>query len=262
MRVPSALYAPMGEARTVLEASVRSNFPLEEIDGSLRVTTHCLYPSNGLVRVTFRGGVDQMIASDEGEALGEALAAGIELPEPSRILGPFIRSRGLSLRSGVILTGKFPTDAAPVALAHVANTAKEAAYWLYEHGGVKRRRDFRALLAAFLNENFREQVTEAKILGASHKLHKFANVISFANGRRLIIDAVSKDPSSINARLVANFDVRAVKDPTIEQRIVYDDYETWTAADLTLLQMGATVVPFSRSREVVKRLADEAARAA
>jgi hypothetical protein len=50
-------------------------------------------------------------------------------------------------------------------------------------------------------------------------------------------------------------DVRAIRDPLLEQRIVYDDKEDWTPADLNLLQVGATVVPFSRSSEAIRRLA-------
>jgi len=43
----------------------------------VRVTTHCMYPSNGLVQVTVRGGAETIVASDEGGAAGEALGAGI-----------------------------------------------------------------------------------------------------------------------------------------------------------------------------------------
>jgi hypothetical protein len=79
-----------------------------------------------------------------------------------------------------------------------------------------------------------------------------------ANVRRLIVDPAVHDISSINARVVANLDVRAVNDPLLEQRIIYDDEEHWTPADLNLLQVGATVVPFSRSSEVIRRLAASA----
>ena len=71
------------------------------------------------------------------------------------------------------------------------------------------------------------------------------------------MDAVSNDASSINARLVANLDVKATNDPMIDQRIVYDDAQRWTAADLNLLQVGATIVPFSQSKHVIPRIADQ-----
>jgi hypothetical protein len=227
------------------------------VDDGVCVTTHCMYPSNGLVRVTVRGGVESVVVSDNGEALGEALAAGIEISDPDTLLRGFIRQRGLILRNGVISTPTTPIEAVPVAILHVANAAKEAANWLYDHGGAKRRKDFRALLSAFLADAFRDQIAETRILGASNKPHKFANVISFANGRKFIVDAVANDPSSINSRVVANLDVKSVKNPLIEQRIVYDDEDKWSASDLNLLQVGATIVPFSKANEVIRRVADQ-----
>jgi hypothetical protein len=216
-----------------------------------------MYPSNGLVRVTVRGGADTLVASDEGEALGEALAAGIEIANPDRLLGPFVRGQGLLLSNGIIHTAKLPAEAAAVAVIHVANAAKDAASWLYEHNKLNRTRDFRDLLSKFLSDTFRDNVSEAKIVGASNKPHKFTNVISFPNGRRLIVDAVVKDASSINSRVIANLDIKSVNDPKIEQRIVYDDGDSWAASDLNLLQIGATVVPFSRANDVIRRIADQ-----
>ena len=100
------------------------------------------------------------------------------------------------------------------------------------------------------------------MIGASNKAHRFANVISFANGRKFIVDAVANEASSINSRVIANLDVKSVNDPTIEQRIVYDDEEPWSAADLNLLQVGATIIPFSRANDVIRRIADRTRTAA
>lgn len=232
--------------------------PVHATDDGLKITTHCLYPSNGLVRVTVRGGLETLVVSDDGETLGEAAAAGIEIENPEKLIRNMVRQRGLLLSTGVIHTPPVEFDAASVAIVHVANAARDISTWLYEHTGLKRRRDFKTVLASFLTETFREQVAEDHIIGASHKSHTFANVISFANGRKLIVDAVSNDPSSINARVVANLDVKSVHDRTIDQRIVFDDSANWSSADLNLLQVGATIVPFSKSMSVIQRLADEA----
>jgi hypothetical protein len=121
---------------------------------------------------------------------------------------------------------------------------------------IKRTRDFRIALADFLKKTFEDRVSHnAIIVGHSNKPHRFANVVSFSNGKRLIVDPVAHEASSINARVVANLDVKANNDPMLEQRIVYDDEEDWTAADLNLLQVGASAIPFSRSEEVIERLA-------
>ena len=231
---------------------------IKRIDDGLRVTTHCMYPSNGLVQVTLRSGVETVVASDEGGALGEALSAGIPVSDVSRQLTHVVKDQGLLMQRGVIYTPRMPIEAAPLAVLLVANASQEAARWLYDNTKIKRSRDFKALLAAFLKKAFEERVAPATIIGHSHKPHKFANVISFANGRRLIVDPVVHDANSINGRLVANLDVKEVHDPMIDQRIVYDDEEVWSAADLNLLQVGATAIPFSQSSEVIARIAAHA----
>ncbi|MEF2549132.1 hypothetical protein VQ045_18405 [Aurantimonas sp. E1-2-R+4] len=259
----ASLFGPFSPVvRATVERSLAEAFTTEEIDGALRITTACAYPSGGLVRVTLRGGARELLASDEGEALGEALGAGIILPDPEKLVRPFVSNRGLSIRGGVLSTDFFTPEDAAVSVAHVANVAKDLADWLYSHGGVRRRHDFKRLLSAFLINRFKDQVAETRLLGASQKSHKFPAVISFANGRKFIVDPVINDPASINARVVANLDVKARHDPLIQQRIIYDDAEPWKSADIALLQVGATVVPFSRSQEVIERIAEETRKAA
>jgi hypothetical protein len=259
----ASLFGPFPPAvRTVVDGAMASMFPIEEIDGALRITTPCIYPSSGLVRVTLRGGSTEMIASDEGEALGEALSAGIVLTDAEKLVRHFVKSQGLKMRGGVLHSDIFAPEHAAVAVAHVANGARDLAAWLYSHGGIRRRQDFKKLLSAYLVDRFKEQVTETRLLGLSQKAHKFSTVISFSNGRRFIVDPVVNDPASINARVVANLDIKAKNDPMIEQRIIYDDAQSWTASDIALLQVGAKVVPFSRSKEVIERVAEQTRAAA
>jgi hypothetical protein len=216
-----------------------------------------MYPSNGLVQVTIRGGPRVVVVSDEGGAVGEAESAGIDLDNrKDGILAHLVAAHGLRVKGGVIFSGEVPMESAPMVVLLVANASKEVAQWLYEHARIKRSRDFRILLSSFLKATFDDRVIrDGKIIGASNKAHKFANVILLGEEKRLIIDPVAKDPNSINARVVANLDVRTAKNPNIIQRIVYDDEEKWLASDLNLIQIGAPVVPFSRSEDVIKRIA-------
>lgn len=71
--------------------------------------------------------------------------------------------------------------------------------------------------------------------------------------RRLLIDTVIPDRKQLNAVAIANIDVSKADNPNIEQRIVYDDEDSWTAADLSLLQMAATTVPYSSFQKVIGR---------
>jgi hypothetical protein len=239
---------------------------LEEIagvkatDDGVMVTTHCMYPSNGLVRVFVRGGGQTIVASDDGGAMEEATAAGIPVDKDyTRQLTHVVKTHGVSISNGIIITPRMPIEAAPLAVLLVANAAQESARWMFDHAKIKRSRDFKSLLADFLNKKFDSRVEHnAIIVGHSNKPHRFANVLSGASGFRMIIDPVAYEASSINARVVANLDVKATNDPKLMQRIVYDDEEDWSPADLNLLQVGAPVIAFSRAREVIERLAKEA----
>jgi hypothetical protein len=123
------------------------------IDG-VRVTTHCMYPSNGLVSVMVRGGAKRVVVSDEGAAIGEALCAGIPIKDYNRTLSYLVKYQGLSIKDGVIFTSRVPIAAAPIAILHVANASQEVARWLYDHMNIKRSRNFRVMLASFLKKRF------------------------------------------------------------------------------------------------------------
>lgn len=244
-----------------LKNVIRDFLAVETIDDGLRVTTHCMYPSNGLVRVTLRGGRETIMATDEGEAVGEALAAGLVIHRPDGLLRHLFRDQGLYISNGVIHSPQLPLKDANIAIVQVANAAKDAANWLYQNTRVKKSRDFARLLSEYLEKTFEERLShKRRIVGKSNKLHKFDNVISLPNEGIFIVDPVRNEASSINARVVANLDVRALDNPKIFQRIVYDDDDDWSASNLNLLQVGATVVPFSRAREVISRVATDPAR--
>ncbi len=227
---------------------MRDFVSVDQIDGGVRVTTHCMYPSNGLVRVAVRGGNDTVMAADDGEAVGEAIAAGLVLENPDKLLRHLFYDQGVGISKGIIHTPRMPLRDAAVAVVQVANAAKEAAHWLYGNVRVKRDRDFRNLLAEYLKLTFVERLThKRRIVGRSNKPHKFDNVVEFASGDILIVDPVKNDASSINARVVANLDVRSLENPRIHQRIIYDEEDDWSSSNLNLLQVGATVIPFSHA---------------
>ena len=246
---PDHIYEPLVDGLAKIAA-------VTQIDGGWRVVTHCMYPSNGLVAVTVRGGIRTIVASDEGGAFGEALSAGIAVRDYSRAVSNLISDQGLLMREGVIFTPGVPIEASAPTVLLVANASQGVARWMFEHTKVKKARDFREVLSDFLQKRFEKRLSHnAVIVGKSNKPHRFANVISLDQERRLVIDPVIRDTSSINARVVANLDVRSANDQGVIQRIVYDDDESWSASDLNLLQVGAPVVAFSHSREVIERMA-------
>src|SRR5207248_9765634 len=84
---PDSLYEPLADGLHALAA-------IRQIDGGWRVVTHCMYPSNGLVEITVRGGVRNIVASDEGGALGEALSAGIPIRDYRGAVAHIVREQG------------------------------------------------------------------------------------------------------------------------------------------------------------------------
>jgi hypothetical protein len=114
---------------------------IKRLDDGLRVTTHCMYPSNGFVQVTVRGGESTVVASDEGGAMGEALAAGIPMKDFNRQLAHRVKDQGLFFKGGTIFTPQMPINAAPLAILLVANASQEIAHYLFEHMKIKRSRE-------------------------------------------------------------------------------------------------------------------------
>jgi hypothetical protein len=249
-------YSWSGHIMGLIARGLHEIATVKPVEDGVLVTTHCMYPSNGLVRVTIQGGQNVIVATDGGGAMEEATGAGIPVRGYDRQLSHLIKDNGLLISDGIIHTPKMPIEAAPLAILHIANASQEAARWMFDHARIKRTRDFKALLSEFLSKRFDDRVAHnATIIGHSTKPHKFANVIKLDHERRLIIDPVAHEASSINARVIANLDVKATENPNIIQRIIYDDEEDWSPPDLNLLQVGAPVIAFSKASQVIERIA-------
>ena len=222
----------------------------------VRVTTQCMYPSNSLVNVHVRGGVNSAVVSDDGGALSEAFSAGVTRHIKDGQLTHLVASQGLSVKGGVIRSRPVPLDQVPLAILLVANASKEVASWLYDHANIKKTRDFPQALSNLLHSMFEDRLTHRARIRGKRKQHMFANVIELPNEIVLIVDPVANEQSSINARVVANLDVQQADNPRVKQRLVYDDEEDWSPDSLSLLGIvGAPVIPFSKSSLVIKRVA-------
>lgn len=241
---------------TQVQESLGGLFKSFQWGDAVRVVTHCLYPGNSFVSVVVRGGVDTFYVSDDGKAFRELSAAGAVIHKPEILVRHIISESGLLIRDGVIASPRVGSGDLAVAIALVANTSRDVAKWLFTHAKIKRERDFKTVLQQFLKTKFDDNVKHDVVVGASNKSHKFENLIVLPGGKRLIVDPVMHDANSINARLVANLDVRSAGYSDLEQRIVYDDDDSgWKPDELNLLQIGATVVPFSKAQQVFGRIA-------
>jgi len=224
---------------------------------AVRVSTHCLYPSNSTVSVMVRGGPVTFTVSDDGGATGEMISAGLRVEFPNTVLRRAARRQGLKAERGVIFSPPVPIDALGPTILLVANVSKDAADWALGHLRFTQPRDFRENLAALLGRYFHDRVQSgAHFIGASNKSHKFGYSIRLHGDRRLLIDPVVNEASSINSCVVANLDVKLTENPAIEQLIVWDDQLAWKSSDLKLLEVGRVpTIPFSLAEPEIKKRA-------
>ncbi|WP_298139586.1 hypothetical protein [Acidiferrobacter sp.] len=239
----------------LVREALSKTFPAFEWGDSVRVVTHYIYPGNSFVQVVVQGGLHTFVVSDYGNALRELTAAGAEIENPDKLVTHLVSNKGLLIRDGIISSPPVNADSLGVAIAFVADASKEVAEWLFGHFRIKEKRDFKSLVHHLLKVTFNDYVKAETFTGASNKRHKFDNLVVLPRGKKIIVDPVIHDANSINARVVANFDVRSVGYSNLEQRIIYDDEDNWKSDELNLLQVGAAVIPFSRAPEVLARIA-------
>jgi hypothetical protein len=230
---------------------------LKPVENGVRVSTHCLYPSNDVVNVTIFGSGSSYIVTDSGRAILEAERAGALIDKPeSYARAKQIKNQGLLMENGAIRSPVVPLDAVPAAIMLVANASKEVADHIFSTYKISKKRDFRLILKDLLRSRFTGfDVREDEIIGKSNKAHHFENIIRLSASKQIIVDAVLRDTNSINARCMANIDVRAAHHHGLTQRIVFDDADNWPASDLNLLGVsGVPAVAFSGSEMALAEL--------
>ena len=224
-----------------------------ERNGAVAVTTSCLYPSNAMVTVYVRGGPNGAVVSDDGRAIDELTALNRDITNVDKFLSRFCNRSGLKAENGKITSARVSAQQLPASIVLVANASAAAVVWGVDKLKLRRRRNLREELERLLKLSFPSEIIEKKrhIEGKSTRHYRFDTVIRL-NERLLLIDPVMPDANSINSHAIAHLDVRQREDDTIIQRLIFDDEEDWSAADLNLLQMTATLVPLSRVNQAMK----------
>lgn len=229
---------------------------IESSENSITVSTHCLYPSNSTVSVVVRTQMDGYVVSDNGGAIEEAVSSGLRISDLDRRLKHVVKNQGLLVKDGVIHSPRVPVHALPAVILLVANASKDTANWILENIKFETPRNFKKDVADLLSRYFNDNMKNNDVIvGDSNKPYHFGHVIYLSGKRKLIIDPVMNDASSISSRVLANLDVAKLNDNSIIQRLVYDDYARWKSSDLKILEMGATPIPFSRAEREIERLA-------
>lgn len=164
---------------------------------------------------------------------------------------------GLKLENGKIYSGRVSSSELPYMVAYVATATLDAAHWL--RGRVKPQKSLtiKEKLPLLIRRRFGyllmpEPLTVA---GSTENQHTFRNVLLLPDRRKLSLDPVSNQDSSIKSRVVANLDVSRAQHDGLIQRIVYDDGDPWEQHDLALLTVGAPAIALSSVEGVIERMA-------
>lgn len=218
------------------------------------MTTHCTYPSGGLVEVSVLIGRGAAIVTDDGGAYSEILSAGIQSYPSDRQLQSIFYQQGLSFKNGVISAFKVPFDALPVAVLLVANACKELTHKTYLEAKAEIKRDFRKSLQQMLSLTFGDvKITHNTKIVGKYKRHNFTNVVHLDRERRMVVDPVFPDDTSINTRIISHLDLKQANKPQFLQRLVYDEEDNWNPDMFSLLGMAEVpLIKFSQSVEMLK----------
>ena len=224
------------------------------------IQTQCLYPSNGFVKVAIEGGATTWRVHDCRGALDEYMAIGSVTPPNLGAARHIARRQGLSIDvAGRVVAPLVSADRLISAIIMTANVSKEIAHHFVERFRPEFHRDLRSVLEELLERRFpHEMRREETVVGHSNKQHKFDFSVRLPHEKRLLLDAVTPEASSINAAVVAHLDVAAANLPGVFQRLVYDEDARWKSSDLALLTVGAKVVSLKRLPAVLEQMHEAA----
>lgn len=235
-----------GYAAMNLEQQLLSLVRVHPIDGGWAVDTTCLLPTGEVVTVTVRGGDREATVSDDGLAVAEIENVGADLHDPDRSLRRYASRYGVNIKNGQFFL-RVPTDEAGAAVMLVANAVSDAVSSEISKARLTPVRDIRKALSDFLRMRLPQLGEHKDRLAGKYATHEFQHVYEGSERKRkLIVDAVLPEPSSINSRIVAHIDVKQEYGHQIDQYIVFDDTARWTTDKLGLMQLAASLVPFSQ----------------
>jgi hypothetical protein len=225
-------------------------------DDGVTIPTQVLYPSNSAVLVHVTGGRETCRVSDRGGALQTALSHGVSIPNVADWLlnvskGPMLTASS----SGQIVSRELPIGDVASAIALVARASVDAVQYALSHYTLKRDR----LLVQSTSEAIAREFGKSNVLrdahftGQSNRVYRFDFAVPLHVGRHLLIDNVTSNANSINAKAIAHLDVSRISDSGPIHAIVYDPEEEWNAADINLLSSAAKLLPLKMlANELVK----------
>lgn len=234
-----------------------ARWPLPRMEGNAAVvSTMCLYPTNHIVQVHVEGGQDSFVVHDNGGAIDQLRAIGGHDEHPFSLMRAVVRRDGLQVSDlHRIYASNIRLEGLEAAISLVANASRDVADYLVSRYRPTPRRPLGEELEAILNLRFPALWRKEEVfVGQSNKQYRFDYSVALPHDRKLVLETVKPDASSINAAVVANLDVHNAH-PKLIQRIVYDDTDKWPVESLRLLRVGAPPLALSGVNEALRNLA-------
>lgn len=228
--------------------------PIQDDEGVI-VPTPVLYPSNGNVVVYVSGGQGTCVVSDRGDALRNARAHGVEIPNVERWLGQVLKGSALRhSKGGHITAGRFKLDDVFAGISLVARAATTAVEYAIQHYrpseiGISERVN-RDLIQRFGPHRVSR---EAVASGLSKRNYRFDFAISELGQRPLLLDTVTPNANSVNAKAIAHIDLAGLGEKAPLHAMIFDDTVGWEAADINLLESAAQLLPASQLQKALVR---------
>lgn len=231
-----------------------------EVDGSARVSTHCLYPSFEPVVVSISRFGHGFHVHDDGGAYREAWLHGRDEHAISRALSKESSRYQAKTRNNVIFADTDAADWLPSLILAVANASASAANAAVDRSpvisdGDLKTKIFLSLERSLPNFNVRRGFP---VKGKSGKEYDFDFGVFGSSSKILLVNAVIPHPNSIASKFLAFSDSSDI--PTLEQSSAFR-YERFAvferplaADDSALMRQVADLVPI-RSLEAGARRA-------
>jgi len=215
-----------------------------ETRGGYVVGTTNLLPSGDLVKLFITLGKTSCLVTDRGMAVTQLEDMGAKATDAAKALKVYARKFGVSANTSEIFHSSSLSDI-PASIVLVANAVSDVVKEEARRLKFSSRRDIKEALSQYLRRRVGEIADTKRTLRGLYAEHEFAHVFESTTDKRIIIvDPVLSEPSSINSRVVAHFDVRAELGTGVEGLMVYDDEEDWTVEKLGLLRLAGDAVPF------------------
>jgi hypothetical protein len=215
-------------------------------DGAI-MPTALLYPSKASVKVFFLSMGSTIIATDNGGAFACLTGQGGGFDAKSLAKTEFMRRNDVDIDENGNVFYKTSQDNIPMALKIVAEASKGVAeLWVKSHFKSKKGDILRNALRVKLKNAFNDNLFENyPYIGDSSKQYNFDFAIK-QNGATRLIDIVTNDQNSINAKFVAHYDVKQNKSDNIEQFLAYDENDGWKSQDFLLLKTTAKLISIQK----------------